>query len=44
VAARIKAADPRITEADLAAELGISPSRWRTIRRQAEQGDLHLAA
>ena len=43
-AARIKAANPGITEADLAAQLGISASRWRTIRRQADQADLHLAA
>ncbi|WP_246594979.1 DUF2637 domain-containing protein [Actinoplanes auranticolor] len=43
-AAKIKAANPDITEADLAAQLGISASRWRTIRRQADQADLHLAA
>ncbi|MFB9361791.1 DUF2637 domain-containing protein [Actinoplanes nipponensis] len=43
-AAKIKAADPDITEADLAARLGISASRWRTIRRQADREDLRLAA
>jgi hypothetical protein len=43
-AAKIKAAKPHLTDAELAAELGISTSRWRTIRRQADQGDLHLAA
>ncbi|WP_433721336.1 DUF2637 domain-containing protein [Actinoplanes sp. CA-051413] len=43
-AAKIKAADPDITETDLAAQLGISASRWRTIRRQADQADLRLAA
>jgi hypothetical protein len=35
LAARIKADRPAITEAELAAELGISPSRWRTVRREA---------
>jgi hypothetical protein len=43
-AAKIKTARPDITEADLAAELGISASRWRTIRREAGQEDLRLAA
>ncbi|MEU8231671.1 DUF2637 domain-containing protein [Actinoplanes sp. NPDC048967] len=43
-AAKIQAAHPAITEADLAAQLGISVSRWRTIRRQADQTDLRLAA
>ena len=43
-AARIKKANPAITEAELATELGISASRWRTIRREAGQEDLHLAA
>jgi hypothetical protein len=43
-AAKIKAARPDITEADLATELGISASRWRTIRRQAGQEGLRLAA
>ncbi|MFI6073089.1 DUF2637 domain-containing protein [Actinoplanes sp. NPDC051343] len=39
-AARIKAERPTITEAELAAELGISPSRWRTVRREAADRDL----
>jgi len=45
-AARIKAERPDVTETQLAAELGISASRWRTIRREAgSQGDdLRLAA
>jgi len=43
-AAKIKAATPDITDADLAARLGISVSHWRTIRRRAEQEDLRLAA
>jgi hypothetical protein len=45
LAARIKAERPAITEADLAAELGISPSRWRSVRREAAQtADTELAA
>ncbi|MEU8608446.1 DUF2637 domain-containing protein [Actinoplanes sp. NPDC048791] len=43
-AAKIQAAQPDITEADLASQLGISAARWRTIRRQADQNDLRLAA
>ena len=44
-AMEIKAARPDVTEADLAAELGISASRWRTIRRELTTGDdLRLAA
>jgi hypothetical protein len=45
-AAKIKAERPDVTETQLAAELGISASRWRTIRREAGvQGDgLRLAA
>ena len=44
-AARIKAGRPDITEAELATELGISASRWRTIRREAgHNDDLRLAA
>ena len=45
-AAQIKAERPDVTETQLAAELGISASRWRTIRREAgSQGDdLRLAA
>ena len=45
-AAKIKADRPDVTETQLAAELGISASRWRTIRREAAtQGDgLRLAA
>nr|WP_221378773.1 DUF2637 domain-containing protein [Actinoplanes polyasparticus] len=35
LAAQIKAARPDLSEAELAAELGISPSRWRSIRREA---------
>jgi hypothetical protein len=40
LAARIKAERPGITEAELAAELGISQSRWRTVRREAAGRDL----
>jgi hypothetical protein len=41
----IKAARPDVTETELAAELGISASRWRTIRREHTTGDdLRLAA
>ncbi|MEV4637066.1 DUF2637 domain-containing protein [Actinoplanes sp. NPDC049548] len=44
-AEKIKAARPDLTDAELAAELGISVSRWRTIRREAGAGtDLRLAA
>jgi len=44
-AAKIKTRRPDITDVDLAAELGISASRWRTIRREAgHNGDLRLAA
>jgi len=44
-AAEIKSHRPEITEAELAAELGISASRWRTIRREAgHTNDLRLAA
>jgi hypothetical protein len=42
LAARIKAERPGVTETELAAALGISASRWRTVRREA--GDLRLAA
>ncbi|MCA2216111.1 DUF2637 domain-containing protein [Wangella sp. NEAU-J3] len=45
LAARIKAERPTLTDAELAAELGISISRWRTVRREAAQDrDLSLAA
>jgi uncharacterized protein DUF2637 len=44
LATRIKADRPGLTDAELAAELGISTSRWRTIRREAEAADLRLAA
>jgi hypothetical protein len=44
LAARIKAEHPTITEAELAAELGISLSRWRTIRREAAQSLDHATA
>jgi hypothetical protein len=44
LAARIKAARPQITEAELAAELGISVSRWRTVRREATPANHGLAA
>jgi hypothetical protein len=45
LAARIKADRPEVTESELAAALGISASRWRTVRREAAQaGDLRLAA
>jgi len=45
-AAKIKAARPEVTETQLAAELGISASRWRTIRRESETTpeNLRLAA
>jgi len=43
-AAKIKATHPDITETDLATRLGISASRWRTIRREADQEGLRLAA
>ncbi|MET8149922.1 DUF2637 domain-containing protein [Actinoplanes sp. NPDC049668] len=44
-AVEIKSRRPDITDAELAAELGISVSRWRTIRREAGHGDdLRLAA
>ncbi|MFF5081115.1 DUF2637 domain-containing protein [Actinoplanes sp. NPDC000266] len=42
LAHEIRAARPDLTEAELASELGISLSRWRTIRREA--GDQTLAA
>jgi hypothetical protein len=36
---------PDVTDTELAAELGISASRWRTIRREAEaSAELRLAA
>jgi hypothetical protein len=45
LAARIQADRPDATDAELAAELGISTSRLRTVRREAAQaGDLRLAA
>jgi hypothetical protein len=45
LAARIKAERPALTDAELAAELGISTARWRTIRRESAQSrDLRLAA
>lgn len=45
LAARIHADRPNITEAELAAELGISLSRWRTVRREAAPAtDSELAA
>ena len=44
LATRIKADLPDLTDAELAAELGISTSRWRTIRREAEATNLSLAA
>ncbi|WP_307831104.1 DUF2637 domain-containing protein [Nucisporomicrobium flavum] len=44
-AAKIKASRPDLTDAQLAAELGISVSRWRTIRRETgADDDLRLAA
>ncbi|PRY24664.1 DUF2637 domain-containing protein [Pseudosporangium ferrugineum] len=44
-AEKIRAARPGVTEAQLAAELGISTARWRTIRREAEAAKgLRLAA
>lgn len=45
LAARIRADRPSLTDAELAAELGISISRWRTIRRENTPAqDLRLAA
>ncbi len=45
LAARIKAERPDVTDTELAAALGISTSRWRTVRREAAQADdLRLAA
>jgi hypothetical protein len=44
LAARIKAERPSLTEAEIAAELGISPSRWRTVRREAAQAADHTLA
>lgn len=45
LAARIKAERPDVTDIELAAALGISASRWRTVRREAAQSDdLRLAA
>jgi hypothetical protein len=44
LAARIKAERPDLTDAELAAELGISTSRWRTIRRESQATELRLAA
>jgi hypothetical protein len=35
LAAQIKATQPELNETELAAQLGISPSRWRSIRREA---------
>jgi hypothetical protein len=37
LAARIRADRPGLAEAELAAMLGLSASRWRTIRREAAQ-------
>jgi hypothetical protein len=39
IAARIKADRPGITETQLAGELGMSPSTWRKVRRDAAQAD-----
>jgi hypothetical protein len=44
IAARIKAERPTLTETEVAAELGISPSRWRTVRREAAQAADHTLA
>ncbi len=45
LAARIQAGRPGMADATLAAELGISVSRWRTIRREAARANDHgLAA
>ena len=44
-AAKLKAERPELTDTQLAAELGISVSRWRAIRRETGAGDdLRLAA
>jgi Tfp pilus assembly protein PilX len=39
IAAQIKADRPGITETQLAGELGMSPSTWRKVRREAAQAD-----
>ena len=45
LAARLKADRPAATEAEIAAELGISPARLRTVQREAARtDDLRLAA
>jgi hypothetical protein len=44
LAAQIKAARPDLSETQIAAELGISPSRWRSIRREAGPGGDHTLA
>ena len=46
LANRIKAERPQLTETQIAAELGISSSRWRTVRREAaaQASDHTLAA
>ncbi|MFI7600559.1 DUF2637 domain-containing protein [Actinoplanes sp. NPDC049681] len=44
-AEKIRTIRPDVTDTELAAELGISASRWRTIRREAEaSAELRLAA
>jgi hypothetical protein len=40
LATRIKAERPALSEAELAAELGISLSRWRTVRREATDREM----
>ncbi|MET3429472.1 hypothetical protein BJ973_008684 [Actinoplanes tereljensis] len=44
LADRLKAERPALTDAEIAAELGITASRLRTVRREAQAGDHTLAA
>ncbi|MEU4241417.1 DUF2637 domain-containing protein [Actinoplanes sp. NPDC026619] len=44
IAARLKADRPALTDAEIAAELGITTSRLRAVRREAQAGDHTLAA
>ncbi|GIM90465.1 DUF2637 domain-containing protein [Paractinoplanes toevensis] len=44
LADRLKAERPTLTDAEIAAELGITTSRLRTVRRETQAGDHTLAA
>jgi hypothetical protein len=44
LAERLKADRPALTDAEIAAELGITTQRLRTVRREAQAGDHTLAA